>query len=958
MSDNDSITNSNGLVGGWTHLIPEECAVESVGPGDDGNESLAETPSPCEKVTCSVAAPETGGGVPPRGGADSEEWPHGTPASPEAPVESVGPEDDGRRSPAEATNLSEEVTGPVAEEEPGDGGVPPEAALSEEGLQVCQETTPESSTPSSPTVSSPSPSSHVPLISDQEGHTPFGLDTDAVTSPCSDTDGLIPDSTATDAYTHISSVPENLAADSPAPDAYTHISSAPEIFAADSPAHDTVIHTSSAPENLAADGSAHDTDTHISSAPELLAPDSPSPDTFTHVSPAPESYPDITPELLAPDSPSPDTFTHVSPAPESYPDITPKPFASANSAPETYTDISPEPFAPANSTPETYTDISPEPFAPASSAPEAYTDISPEPFAPASSAPEAYTDISPAFESQSPGSIPSASVLESQEGEEPEKEEEVSEPAKILAEVVPREDFRGDSDPDAPSYEGDWLRRRHAPPPGPPEPLRRVREEEEEEDEEEEFHLIVKKEERGGISLNKCIVGALVLLCLGSIIYTGYVPDLDGEEDSAQPEVHGKQERLNPDAKLPDPKEVAQLLGKLAEDNQQVAILQAQLQTQKDELDLVLQKAEEMVKEPPAGQTENHTTAHSRLWEGQNELASEEGDTGQEGEKTGVAEVEEEREEVEEEREEVEEERSGRTERAEKPVGSDGERKRQWEGRVREVRREARQEKEWKKGREQGKERRQREERKEKKGERDWKLGKDKHREWKEKVERRRAWEKGREWYGERKREGAWKGKMEKRDQRQDRWRGEKKEKDWKVQKEGWKEREERGMGKDKSKKEKHWQSPAEKKPRALDHADYWKRQQEKLEKNRPPVDCKSIAECARKEGLVPVKEAEFRGLLTSYLGKLGDDDGGASKGAVVSLVGEFFADGVFAHHRVPFREFVEDLADVLEDVAEGDRRLEEEMEEFEREALRRFAMAGGGEREGRSRGKDGRMWG
>ena len=363
---------------------------------------------------------------------------------------------------------------------------------------------------------------------------------------------------------------------------------------------------------------------------------------------------------------------------------------------------------------------------------------------------------------------------------------------------------------------------------------------------------------------------------------------------------------------------------------------------------MVLQKAEETRKEPPTGPSENHTSAHSRLWEEQEVVAVGEGDIGQEEEKMAGGATE-----------ETEEEK--RTERVENPVGREDERKRQWMGRVREVRSEGHQEKEWKKGREEGKEWRQREERKEKKGgEADWKQrkdgGKDKHREWKEKVEKRRAWETGREWHrgGEKKREGAWKGKTERKEHGRDGWRGEKKEgKDWKAQKEGWKAqrgwRGERGMVKDKSKKEKPWQREEKKKqPQAPDQVDYWKRQRERLWKHRPPVACESAAECAGKEGLAPVRQAEFGALLGSYLAKLG---GGEQGGALASPLGEFFADGVFAHRRVSFRRFAEGVADALEDLAQGDRRAEEEMEGFEREALRRFALAGGGDGKGRRRG-------
>lgn len=44
---------------------------------------------------------------------------------------------------------------------------------------------------------------------------------------------------------------------------------------------------------------------------------------------------------------------------------------------------------------------------------------------------------------------------------------------------------------------------------------------EEEEEEEEEFNLPARKEEKRGFSLNQLIVGALVLLCVGSFFFSG-----------------------------------------------------------------------------------------------------------------------------------------------------------------------------------------------------------------------------------------------------------------------------------------------------------------------------------------------------------------------------------------------------------------------------------------------------
>lgn len=50
--------------------------------------------------------------------------------------------------------------------------------------------------------------------------------------------------------------------------------------------------------------------------------------------------------------------------------------------------------------------------------------------------------------------------------------------------------------------------------------LKRSSDEEEEEEEEEEFNLPVRKEEKQRFSLNQLIVGALVLLCVGSFFFS------------------------------------------------------------------------------------------------------------------------------------------------------------------------------------------------------------------------------------------------------------------------------------------------------------------------------------------------------------------------------------------------------------------------------------------------------
>lgn len=64
----------------------------------------------------------------------------------------------------------------------------------------------------------------------------------------------------------------------------------------------------------------------------------------------------------------------------------------------------------------------------------------------------------------------------------------------------------------------DGLRRRNIPSLDAPRPRTS---DEEDEEEEVEFKLAEKKEEKSWFSLNKCIVGALILLFLGSLFLSG-----------------------------------------------------------------------------------------------------------------------------------------------------------------------------------------------------------------------------------------------------------------------------------------------------------------------------------------------------------------------------------------------------------------------------------------------------
>ncbi|XP_042163170.1 pre-B-cell leukemia transcription factor-interacting protein 1-like isoform X2 [Oncorhynchus tshawytscha] len=123
------------------------------------------------------------------------------------------------------------------------------------------------------------------------------------------------------------------------------------------------------------------------------------------------------------------------------------------------------------------------------------------------------------------------------------------------------------------------------------------RKEEEEEEEEDEFRIPQqRKQEETGFSLNKCILGAVILLGLGTIFFSE--GDYDARE-LRETEVVGKQEWLNPEVPLPPPVEVDRTdqLNKLAKEDPRIAVLQAQLLAQKEELKVAQKEAEDGGKE-------------------------------------------------------------------------------------------------------------------------------------------------------------------------------------------------------------------------------------------------------------------------------------------------------------------------------------------------------------------------
>ncbi|XP_030596239.1 pre-B-cell leukemia transcription factor-interacting protein 1 isoform X2 [Archocentrus centrarchus] len=876
MSDSSNSTGSSGSsTNSWTLLSPEEAAIENVGPVDDGTESLGDVPS-----------------------------------------------------------LSEEVAGAAAEFKPG--GIPVETVLSEEGHEVCQETSPESSEgpiPSSPSRMSPlQPSLLDPPDLDLESQPP--VIHDIVTSSPSDNE-------------HLGAMPF-----------VTNIDIAAQL---DMPAVEI---------------------------PPVESEESCSAPLMTEIPISAE---------LALEKPADAGLIPANPAGESHvfsaePEV--------NISTETLTATDPPSHVEA--------DIS---FVPDSTEPQ-------------SPVPESLVTEHPTDESTAPETVGST---------EADKEAAVRNKPLKPSEPVSQDEREDEEEPsikydlgDTGSFD-DGLRRRNVPPFEAPRP--RTSDEEEEEEEEVEFKLAEKKEEKPWFSLNKCIVGALVLLFLGSLFLSG---DFDASDLSDREQ--------SQDGLSGDPQDMKELLDKLTQENQQIIQLEAQLQSKKEELDSALKaiaassdekgKAdlekenaklkeelsslpelkkeleslrarvtelsqlaadEEMLpaasssapqpedrddqsnQKTPGPERRKDTKEGGRLKEElqRQKVLLEESKKRLEGMKNdggGRKQVRDHLEEIQRKLSKQVEMWGKKKPQKSKWKGNKGKNS-QWDHYKKEERRG---EKEWKHNKE--REWRHKDER-ERRREKEWKDSKEG--EWRDKEEKEQRGEK--EWTD--KREEEWRhkdererrGEKERKDSKEGEWRDkeEKKDKEWKSQKqnshkEAWRKHQdeweskkgERRMDREERRKEKPWHSRSAKnhqhqhhhqqprQPHQQRNSDFWRDQEQKLQHNvRPQLGCTSVEACASKEGLYPVELSEFEELLEGYLSKL-EKSSSESKDRIRRLTADYFEDGVFIHDRVLFSDFAEDVADILEDmvdVLEGDGQedddsLEEEMEEFEREALWKFA--------------------
>ncbi|XP_016317937.1 pre-B-cell leukemia transcription factor-interacting protein 1-like isoform X2 [Sinocyclocheilus anshuiensis] len=746
-------------------------------------------------------------------GSSSNSW---TLLSPEeAAVDPTAPVDDGTESIGDAPSLSEEIAGSSLEVRSHDPEFPMvETILSEEGHQICQETSPDF-------FEKMVASGHT----DSEIHAPVIHDTITSSPPDSDLLGAVPFSIATESAFQFS------------------------------------------------DESVLD-------------------------EPTEEDVTDIFPGQHVPVQESP------APEPESKIPSTSKPFREISSSPDV---------------PVVTADISPIPEISDSSAAhvlDIHADVHPAPETPPLAMPsETDTGFGSTVESPAPDSPYPETIGSIETEEEPTFEKEDIELPEKFPDVIREPESLGAELPAGPSAEDDGLRLRHV------QPTILLKRSSDEEEEEEEFNLPARKEEKRGFSLNHLIVGALVLLCVGSFFFSGSVVDLSNDDFEG--------------TELSD----QELLDKLAQENKQINILEAQIESQKEELDQALKmaadkhntekgalenqntKMKEQLFELP-GLKEELQTLRARVAE-LTKLTVEE-DLPQQLKDSGPpSTAESSLEGTEKHWDKKEELKRQKTLLEESRKRLEGMKKQGWNKQglresLMEIQKRLEKQVDQLGKREEWKRKHQ-----EHKGEK---------KEWGRKKEHDSRWKKD-----EAERGKEWKhGKDKRRDH-------------LKKYKEEWDhKKDERRQEREQRQKKRPWEAKPSKHHHHHHHheqIDFWKHQEEKLRRNRHRAEgCHGVSNCADAEGLVPVTLIEFQDLLEIYLSKL-DGVPQESKESLIRLTAQFFSGGVFAHDKMLFSEFAEDVADILEDLADGlegkqhdNDSLEEEMEEFEKEALLQFA--------------------
>ncbi|NWU06640.1 PBIP1 protein, partial [Cephalopterus ornatus] len=95
-----------------------------------------------------------------------------------------------------------------------------------------------------------------------------------------------------------------------------------------------------------------------------------------------------------------------------------------------------------------------------------------------------------------------------------------------------------------------------------------------------------------GLSMSKYLLGALALVAVGVLIITGEAGDVPSVPRLPKFPVLQDSQQKSPLPDAGDPQSMSQLLDKLAKENQEIRLMQAELQAHKDELRALLQRSE------------------------------------------------------------------------------------------------------------------------------------------------------------------------------------------------------------------------------------------------------------------------------------------------------------------------------------------------------------------------------
>ncbi|XP_018087055.1 pre-B-cell leukemia transcription factor-interacting protein 1 isoform X2 [Xenopus laevis] len=117
------------------------------------------------------------------------------------------------------------------------------------------------------------------------------------------------------------------------------------------------------------------------------------------------------------------------------------------------------------------------------------------------------------------------------------------------------------------------------------------------------------------------------------------------------------------------------------------------------------------------------------------------------------------------------------------------------------------------------------------------------------------------------------------------------------------------------------------------DHNKFWKKLSD--HQYRIPEGCSGVEECARKDGmdlfnveLKPVQRKQLEDVLHSYLAKV---ELSKTLPELLPLLDGFFDGPVFSHHKIRFRDFVDDMEDFLEELARRETGDDDIVDDFER---------------------------